>query len=77
MDSTACLVRSDTLQVNLAFRLLPVGQNNMQENNPVSCHGKREMSLVAAWLNFPRFPKHWSHSRMRHVRLEREMRSAY
>jgi hypothetical protein len=49
----------------------------MQENNPIPCHGKREMSLVAARLDFPSFPKHWSHSRVRHVRLERDVRSAY
>ena len=48
MDSTACLVGSDALHVKLAFQLLPAGPNNMQENNPIPRHRKREVSLVAA-----------------------------
>ena len=64
MDSTACLVRSDAPYVNLAFQFLPAGQYDMQDDNPISGHPKREMSLVTARRDFLRFPEGRSHARV-------------
>jgi hypothetical protein len=57
MDSTARLVRSDAPHVKLAFQLLPAGQYDVQENNPIPRHLKRKMSLIAAGGDFLRFPE--------------------
>lgn len=47
----------------------------MEEDNPISRHLEREMSLVAAGLDFPDFAKDRRHARVRHVRLQRNVRS--
>ena len=75
MDSTACLVRSDAPHINLAFQLLPSGQYDMQEDNPIPCHLERKASLVAARCNFLRLLERRSHAGMRHVSFQRNMRS--
>jgi hypothetical protein len=77
MDSTARLVRSDASHVNLALQLLPAGQCDMQEDNPIACHLKRKMSLIAARSDFLGFPENRRHARVRHVCLQRNMRSGY
>ena len=46
----------------------------MQEDNPISRHREREMSLVAAGLDFPRIAKDRSHARVRHIRLQGNVR---
>jgi hypothetical protein len=74
MDSTACLVRSDAPHFNLAFQCLSAGQYDMQEDNPISCHPKRKVSLVLAGLDFLRLPEDRRHARVRHFRLEGDMR---
>jgi len=52
MDSTACLVGSDAPHFNLMLEVLPAGQSDLQEDNPIPCHPKRKMCLVAAGLDF-------------------------
>ena len=52
MDSTACLVRSDTTHVDLSFEFLSARQRDMKEDNPITRHLKIQMSLVAARLCF-------------------------
>jgi hypothetical protein len=77
MDSTARLVRADAPYVNLAFQLLPAGHYDMQEDDPISCHLKPKMSLITAGSDFIRFPENRRHARVRHVCLQRNMRSGY
>jgi len=74
-DSTACLVRSNARHINLAFQLLSAREFDMQENDPVSCHFKPEVSLVAARLDFAGIVKDGRHARVCHVRLYRNLRS--
>ena len=47
----------DAPYINLAFQLLPAGQGDMQQDNPIPCHLEPEVSLVAARLDFPRSSK--------------------
>jgi len=62
MDSTACLIGSDSPYVYRAFQFLPARQYDMQEYDPIPCHLKREMSLVAARLDFLRFSEDGRHA---------------
>jgi hypothetical protein len=67
MDSIACLTGSHAAYIELALQLLPVGQPDVQQYNPVSRHRKFQMSLVLARLGLPGILKYWSHACMRHV----------
>jgi len=64
MDSTARLVGSDATDVNLAFQLLPAGQYDMQEDNPIPGHFEPKMRPIAAGLDFLRFAEDESHTRV-------------
>ena len=75
MDSTARLVRSDVPYVDLAFQLLPARQHDMQEDSPIPGHIERKMRLIAAGLDFLRFAEDGHHPWVRHVCLERDVRS--
>jgi hypothetical protein len=58
MDSTACLIGlnagSDAPHVDLSFQFPPVGQRDMEEDNPITRHLKVQVSLVAARFGFLR-----------------------
>ena len=58
MDSTACLVGSDTPHVDLSFQFLPVGQRDMEENNPITLHLKLQRSFVTASFRLFRLSNH-------------------
>src|SRR5208282_3230254 len=81
--STACLIRLnarlnaglDAPHVDLSFQLLPVGQRDMEEDNPIARHLKLQMSLVAPPLSFFRLREQGAHARVRHVSLNRYVRS--
>jgi hypothetical protein len=75
MDSTACLVGLDAAYFYVAFQLLPAGQYDMQEDNPITCHSERKMCLVAAGRDLVYLSKDRSHARMRHIRFYRDTRS--
>ena len=77
MDSTARLVGSDALHVNLALKLFPAGQYDMQEDNPIPGHLERQVSLVAAGLDFSCFSENGRHASVRHICLNRDVRSCY
>ena len=78
MDSTACLIRSnagsDAPHVDPSFQFLPAGQRDMEQDNPISCHRKLQASFVAARPHFFRFCKPRTHTRMRHVSFNRNVR---
>ena len=75
MDSRDRLVGSNSPHVNLALQLLPAGQDDMQEDNPITCHFEPKASLVAAGLDFLRFTEDGRHARMRHICLNGDVRS--
>jgi len=74
MDSTACLVWSDAPHIELPFQLSPVGQCDMQEDNPISGHRKFQVSLVAARFCFFHLREHGTHAGMGHVGFNRDTR---
>jgi hypothetical protein len=75
MNSTACLVGSDAPHIELPFHFLPVGQRDVEEDNPITCHRKLEARLVAPWVCFFRIREPRAHARMRHVSLNRNVRA--
>lgn len=75
MDSTTRLVGPDAPHVELPFHFLPVGQRDMEEDNPIARHLEFQEGLVAARLRFLRLREYWTHPRMRHVSLNRDVRA--
>ena len=79
MDSTACLVwldaGPDALHVDLSFQFPAVGQRDMEEDNPIACHLKFQVSLVAARFRFFRVREQGTHPRVRHFSLDWDARS--
>jgi len=75
MDSTANLVGANARYVELPLQRLPAGQPDVQENDPISRHGKLEMGPVLARPGFRRFLKHGRHTRVRHVCFHGDPRS--
>ena len=67
----ACLVRSDAPHIDLPFHFLLAGQRDVEEKNPITRHLKFEVSLIATVSFFLRLGEYEPHSRMRHVRLNR------
>ena len=76
MDSTARLVGSDAANLDLPLHLRAAGQRDMEEDNPIARHGKVDVRLVAARLFFFRLGKPRTHSRMRHVSFDQNVRSS-
>ena len=74
MESTAYLSWSDAPHVKLSFDFLPVGQRDMQEDNPISRHLKLEVGPVAAGLRFYRLCEQGTHPRVRHIRFNGDPR---
>jgi hypothetical protein len=72
-DSTACLIRSDALYIDLVFQLLSAAQRDMEEDNPVTRHFKWKMGLVAAWFRLFRLRELGAHARVRHISLDRNV----
>jgi hypothetical protein len=75
MDSTARLVWLHAPYIDLSFQLLPAGQRDMDENNPIARHRKPQSGHVAAWFSLVRLCEHRAHARVRHVSLDRKVRS--
>src|SRR3984885_11265568 len=75
MDSTACLVGSDAPHVELPFQFLPVGQCDMEEDNPIARHRKLKASFVATRVCFFRLCEPGTHARVRHISLNCNMRA--
>ena len=75
MDSTASLVGSDAPHVELSFQLLPVGQRDMKEDNPVPRHRKLQLKLIAPMVCFFRLCEPGTHARVRHITLNCNMRA--
>lgn len=74
MDSTACLVESDAPYIDLSLDPRPIGQRDMEEDNPISRHLKLQVSFVAARPCFFGLREQRAHTRMRHVSLNRNVR---
>jgi hypothetical protein len=66
---------SDAPHIDLSFQFLPVGQRDMEEDNPITRHGKLQVSLVAAQFGFFRLSESGTHTRVRHVSFNRYVRS--
>ena len=81
MDSTARLVRSnarsDASHVDLSFQFLSAGQRDMEQNHPITRHLKLKVSLVAARRCLLRLREYGTHTRVRHVSLNRNVRARY
>jgi hypothetical protein len=75
-EFTACLVGSDAPHVDLSFQFIPVGQRDMEEDNPIARHLKLPWSFVATSFCLFRLCKPWTHARVRHVGLNRNARSS-
>ena len=56
------LVRLHSLDIDPALDFRSVGQFQMQEDDPVAGHGKREIAVVAAWRDFGGSAEHGGHS---------------
>jgi hypothetical protein len=74
MDSTACLVGSDAPHVDLSFHFLPVGQRDMEEDNPITRHLKLQRSFVTASFCLFRLCNPRTHICVRHASLNRTIR---
>jgi hypothetical protein len=81
MDSTACLVGSNAgsnaSHVDLSFQFLPAGQRDMEQNNPITRHLELKVSLVAARFCLLRLREYGTHTWVRHVSLNRNVRTRY
>lgn len=75
MDSTARLVWPHAPYIDLLLHLLPAGQRNMQQNNPVPCHPQLKLRLVPSRINLLGFTEDRTHARMRHIRLDPDVRA--
>jgi hypothetical protein len=59
---------------DLALEFSPVHQCDVQKYDPVACHREVYVAFVAAWFGFFRVAHHGAHARMRHVRLNCDVR---
>jgi len=75
MDSTACLVWPDAPHVNLPFQFPPVGERDMEQDNPITRHLKFQFSSVMSRLSFFCICEYRTHARVRHVSLDRNVRA--
>ena len=71
----ACLIRPDAPHIELLFQLLPAGERYMKEDNPVARHRKFQGRLVETGICFFGVCETGAHTRVRHVRLDCNMRS--
>jgi len=74
-DSTAYLVGSNALHVELPFQLFSVRQLDVQQDDPISRHRKIETSLVPTRTRFLCNRERGTHARVRHICLDRNLRA--
>lgn len=67
----AGLVASDAPHIDLPFHFLPAGQRDVKKENPITRHLKFEISFVATGSFFLRIREYGTHSRVRHICLNR------
>jgi hypothetical protein len=71
---------TSSVRLNISYIYLPVEghsvrQFDMKQDSPVAAHVEVECTLITAWLYLSGIAKDRTHSRMRHITLQRNMRT--